>query len=212
MLNNVYLIIKRIIDLFIALFLLIITSIPILLISVVIKLFDKGPVIFKQERIGKNEEKFICYKFRTMRVDAPPDLSTKEFTDSYKYITPIGCFLRRSSLDELPQLFNVLIGNMSIVGPRPLITSEAEMHRMRRKYGVYDLKPGITGLAQVCGRDKLSDKRKAECDAIYAENVSFSVDVKIFFATLLRVIKKEDIHGATLGCLTICFFSSIIVV
>jgi O-antigen biosynthesis protein WbqP len=208
----VYLIIKRIIDLFTALFLLIITAIPMFLISLVIKLFDNGPIIFKQERVGKNKEKFICYKFRTMSVDAPHELSTKEFTDSYKYITPIGRLLRRSSLDELPQLFNVLIGNMSIVGPRPLISSEREIHRMRSEYGVYDLKPGITGLAQVCGRDSLSDERKAECDAIYAENISFLVDVKIFMATLLKVIKKEDIYGATLWCLTICFFSSIIII
>lgn len=199
MLNDRYLIIKRLIDLFIVFFLLIILCIPMILIAITIKFFDKGPVIFKQERIGKNQKKFICYKFRTMRVDAPKYLSTKEFTDSYKYITPIGRFLRRSSLDELPQLFNVLIGNMSIIGPRPLITSEIEIHRLRREYGVYHLKPGITGLAQICGRDKLSDERKAECDAIYAENISFEVDIKIFFATLLRVIKKEDIHGEILG-------------
>ena len=195
MLNDIYLIIKRAIDLFIASFLLIIACVPILLIAVSIKLFDKGPVIFSQERIGKNEKKFICYKFRTMKTDAPHNLSTKEFKDSYKYITPIGRFLRRSSLDELPQLFNVLIGNMSIVGPRPLIAEETEIHDMRRIYGVYDHKPGITGLAQICGRDKLSDKRKAECDAIYVENISFIVDAKIFFATLFKVIKKEDING-----------------
>ena len=164
-----------------------------LLIAIAIKLCDRGPIFFKQERVGKNDKLFMCYKFRTMRIDAPRKLSTKEFKDANKYITSVGRFLRRSSLDELPQLFNVLIGNMSIVGPRPLIAEEKEIHRMRRKYGVYEALPGITGLAQICGRDKLSDIRKAECDAIYAENISFTVDVKILLATLMRVIKKDDI-------------------
>ena len=130
--KDVYLIIKRVADLFLALFLLLIMIIPIFLIILMIKLYDRGPAIFKQERIGKNEKKFICYKFRTMSVDAPHELSTKEFADAYKYITPIGRFLRRSSLDELPQLFNVLKGEMSIVGPRPLIVSEYEIHIMRK--------------------------------------------------------------------------------
>lgn len=193
MLNRIYLIIKRIIDLFLAILLLISAFLPMLLIAIAIKLCDRGPIFFKQERVGKNDKLFMCYKFRTMRIDAPRKLSTKEFKDANKYITSVGRFLRRSSLDELPQLFNVLIGNMSIVGPRPLIAEEKEIHRMRRKYGVYEALPGITGLAQICGRDKLSDIRKAECDAIYAENISFTVDVKILLATLMRVIKKDDI-------------------
>lgn len=190
-------IIKRIIDLFLAFFLLIIACVPIILIAISIKLFDKGPVLFKQKRVGKDEKIFICYKFRSMKTNAPHNMSTKEFKDSYNYITPIGRFLRRSSLDELPQLFNVLIGNMSLVGPRPLIKEERDIHEMRRKYGVYNHKPGITGLAQICGRDNLSDARKAECDAIYVENISFTVDARIFFATLSRVIKREDIHTQT---------------
>ena len=197
MLNDVYMIIKRTIDLLLALLLLIIACVPILVIAISIKLFDKGPAFFKQKRVGKDEKVFICYKFRTMKTNAPHNISTKEFKDSYKYITPIGRFLRRSSLDELPQLFNVLIGNMSLVGPRPLIKEERDIHEMRRKYGVYKHKPGITGLAQICGRDMLSDVRKAECDAIYVENISFTVDAKIFLATMLRVINREDIHVQT---------------
>ena len=192
--SHMYLIIKRIIDLFLALLIIILSFLPMVIIAIAIKLCDKGPIFFKQERVGKNEKLFVCYKFRTMRIESPKNLSTKEFKDAKKYITPIGHFLRSSSLDELPQLFNVLLGNMSIVGPRPLIAEEKEIHRMRRKYGVYEALPGITGLAQICGRDKLSDVRKAECDAIYAENMSFIIDTKIFFATLMRVIKKDDIY------------------
>ena len=195
--NQIYKLLKRSTDILIAYFLLMLCYIPICIIAISIKLYDNGPAIFKQVRIGLKGKKFICYKFRTMNIDAPNDLATKDFHNSNEYITPIGAFLRRTSLDELPQLFNVLAGDMSIIGPRPLIENETDIHKMRKSLGVYEARPGITGLSQVCGRDKLSDVRKAQCDAVYVKNISFAVDVKILFATVSKVVKREDICDTT---------------
>jgi O-antigen biosynthesis protein WbqP len=164
-----------------------------LIIALLIKIDSKGPVIFKQVRIGLNGKKFVCYKFRTMRTDAPKNLSTEEFKNSEDFITPIGSFLRRTSLDEIPQLFNVLAGDMSIVGPRPLIPHEKEIHAIRKRFDVYSVRPGITGLAQICGRDRLSDIKKVECDAIYVENISFACDIQIVITTLWRVFSKDGV-------------------
>ncbi len=189
----VYLITKRALDIIIAYFMLIFSYPLMILIALGIKLCDGGPVIFRQVRIGKNEIPFVCYKFRTMRTDAPNDLSTSEFYNARDYITPIGSFLRRTSLDELPQLFNVLAGEMSIIGPRPLIPKEKNIHVIRRHGGAYSLRPGITGLAQVCGRDDLSDTSKAMCDIIYAKGISIGSDIAILTATFFNVIRGEGI-------------------
>ena len=189
-----YIFLKYFIDISIAYILLLLCYIPMIVIAVLIKITDGGPVIFRQNRIGLNGKRFVCYKFRTMRCDAPKNMSTKDFVNAGEYITPIGAFLRRTSLDELPQLFNVLAGDMSLVGPRPLIPNEKEMHALRKKFGVYNTRPGITGLAQVCGRDKLDDIRKAECDAIYVSNMCFICDLRIIFSTVQGVIKKDGIN------------------
>lgn len=186
---------KRLLDVMFAYTLLLICYIPMILIAIIIKFNDGGPVIFRQVRIGMNGKSFVCYKFRTMRCDAPSELSTAEFTNAHEYITPIGIFLRKTSLDELPQLFNILVGEMSFVGPRPLIKKERQIHNVRNKYGVYKVRPGLTGLAQICGRDNLSDLRKAECDAIYVTNMSFLSDFNIILSTIIKVIKKEGASG-----------------
>ena len=188
-----YVFLKRFFDIIITYVLLLVCYVPMMIIAILIKISDGGPVIFRQTRVGKNGRRFVCYKFRTMRCDAPHELATKEFFNADEYITPIGAFLRRTSLDELPQLFNVLAGDMSLVGPRPLIPNEKEMHVLRKNLGVYNARPGITGLAQVCGRDQLDDFRKAECDAIYVTNMSFVCDLNIMLSTVTGVLKKDGI-------------------
>ena len=179
---------KRFIDLILACAALAVTLLPMLVICILVKLTSRGEVIFKQERIGKGGEPFVCYKFRSMRADAPHDLPRTRFEEVARYVTPIGSFLRRTSLDELPQIINVLKGDMSFVGARPLIPAEEAMHIGRTKGGVYSLRPGITGLAQVRGRDTIDDSQKLGFDLEYAENLSLLLDVKIFFGTLLGAL------------------------
>lgn len=195
---------KRGLDIIIAAAGLVILAIPLAVAALSIKLCDGGRVLFKQERVGLGGRHFICYKFRTMSSDAPHDCATRELFDAEKYITPIGRFLRRASVDELPQLLNVLKGDMSIVGPRPVIPSETELVTLRENLGVYSVRPGITGLAQVRGRDNVSICRKAAYDAQYVENLSLWKDVSLVFKTLFCVfcgagiregsgVKKESV-------------------
>ncbi len=191
--GGVYPAVKRICDVLAAYILLLFLYIPMLFIAISIKLTSRGSVIFRQVRVGAGGRLFVCYKFRTMRHDAPSQLSTSEFKDSDKYVTAVGRFLRKTSLDELPQLFNVLGGDMSIVGPRPLILSEKEVHARRTELGVYSIRPGITGLAQVCGRDSLSDADKVRYDAEYADKLSFLTDLKIIFLTFFKVCSCEGV-------------------
>lgn len=188
---------KRFLDIFLSYLLLCAAYLPMLAIALAIKLSSPGKIIFKQIRVGKDGKKFVCYKFRTMREDAPPNTPTSEFSDVEDYITPIGRFLRRTSLDELPQLFNVMCGDMSLVGPRPLIPEEKDMHKKRAELGVYSIRPGITGLAQIRGRDMISDAEKLACDAEYTADLCFSQDVKILFATFIKVFSAEGIKDAT---------------
>jgi len=188
---------KAVFDIILAYFMLLLAYLPMLIISAAIYFVDGGPVIFKQLRIGKGGRPFVCYKFRTMRSDAPHNLSTEEFKNATKYITKTGAFLRKTSLDELPQLFNVLSGDMSIIGPRPLIPEENDIHEIRKKTGVYDLRPGITGLAQICGRDRLSNSRKLECDIIYKENICFATDLKILRGTVTKILKGDGVKSAS---------------
>ena len=184
---------KRLFDVVAAYIMLMIAYIPMGIIAIAIKLSSDGSVIFKQTRVGIDGRLFVCYKFRTMRSDAPSDLSTAEFSDAESYITPIGRFLRRSSLDELPQLFNVLCGDMSLVGPRPLIPREKEVHKKRAALGVYSVRPGITGLAQISGRDMLCDEEKISYDAKYVQDICLLEDTKIIFKTLKKVFASDDI-------------------
>lgn len=188
--------IKRTLDLFFGIILLILSAPILLILGIIIKLTSKGPVIFKQLRVGKNNELFYIYKFRTMRVDAP-SVATKKIQN--QYITKIGKFLRSTSLDELPQLFNVIKGDMSFVGYRPLIPEEEKVHKYRNNLEVYYIKPGITGWAQVNGRNLVYDDDKAKYDHYYLMNRSLLFDLKILAITFIKVIKREDIHVGRQG-------------
>lgn len=163
-----------------------------LIVAIAIKLTSPGPVFFRQERWGINRSRFMIFKFRTMRANAP-SLSTEQFVDSNRYVTPIGRFLRRTSLDETPQLLNVLSGKMSIIGPRPVICSEVELIEEREEYGANALLPGLTGWAQINGRDELSDKVKARYDGEYAKKISFRFDLKCFFGTIPYVLSRKGV-------------------
>ncbi len=183
---------KRIFDFTVSLLLIIFLS-PVFLIVALVVLIDSGhPVIFRQYRVGKGNKLFYIYKFRTMRVDTR-NASTDDLSEAEQAITRSGRILRKTSLDELPQLFNVLTGKMSFVGPRPLIPEEKEIRQLRKEYNVYSVRPGITGLAQVNGRDMLTAEEKALFDKEYVEKQSFLFDIKILFKTVLVVLKRENI-------------------
>ena len=191
--KRVYAKVKRALDVFFSALLLFFLAMPMLLIWLAVRISSRGEGIFRQARIGKNGKSFICYKFRTMYKSAPANTPSTEFSKVEKYVTPVGRILRRTSLDELPQLFNVIKGDMSLVGPRPLILEEAEVHRLRREYGVYSIRPGLTGLSQINGRDSLTDRRKAELDRAYLEAFGFIQDVKIIGKTVTGVISGDGI-------------------
>ncbi len=187
-----YLFWKRMLDVIFSSLLLVMLALPMVLIGAAVALSSRGGAIFRQVRIGRDGVPFTCYKFRTMVRDAPPNRPTADFPDAAHYVTPIGRFLRRTSLDELPQLFNVLRGDMSLVGPRPLIGEEWQMHRIRQERGVYNVRPGMTGLAQIHGRDSLRDSEKAAFDTRYVEQISFRTDARIVGKTLRHVLTGEN--------------------
>ncbi len=183
---------KRAFDFTVSLILIILLSPVFLLISLIV-LIDAGtPVIFRQYRVGKNNKLFYIYKFRTMRRGVK-NVATADLKDSQKYITKSGRILRKTSLDELPQLVNVLLGDMSFVGPRPLIPEEKEIRELRKEYNVYSVRPGITGWAQINGRDSLTIKEKALFDKEYIDKQSIWLDIKILFKTVFVVLKRENI-------------------
>lgn len=188
-----YLTVKRLLDFVLSLIGIVVLIPVFIIIGILIKVDSRGPVIFKQKRYGKNKQPFYIYKFRTMASDAPQNVATKDLNDSKKYITKIGAFLRRTSLDELPQLFNILLGQMTIVGPRPVVLKEENLIIARDLYGANDIKPGITGWAQINGRDLLSIEEKAKLDGYYVENMGFKMDIKCFFKTVKYVLKGEGI-------------------
>ena len=179
---------KRIEDVSIALAALVILGLPMLLVAAAIRLTSKGPALFRQKRFGKDKQLFTVYKFRTMSTKAPKNMPTNSFTNADSYITPLGGVLRKLSIDELPQLLNVIKGDMSIVGPRPVIKTEKKLISLRQKYQANSVKPGITGWAQVNGRDDLDDQRKAEMDGEYVQQLSFLTDVKIMIKTIGAVL------------------------
>ena len=185
--------VKRALDIFFSIILIIFSFPVMVIIGAAIRIDSRGGAIFKQKRMGRNGEIFVCYKFRTMYIDAPHSVPAKSFSDVSEYVTGVGAFLRRSSLDELPQLFNVLLGDMSIVGPRPLISEEEEIHRIRKSAGIYALRPGLTGLAQIKGRNLLCDSEKIENDKLYLDTVRMRLDVKIVFMTIGCVIAGKGI-------------------
>ena len=179
---------KRIEDVSIALAALVILGLPMLLVAAAIRLTSKGPALFRQKRFGKDKQLFTVYKFRTMSTKAPKNMPTNSFTNADSYITPLGGVLRKLSIDELPQLLNVIKGEMSIVGPRPVIKTEKKLINLRQKYQANSVKPGITGWAQVNGRDDLDDQRKAEMDGEYVQQLSFLTDVKIMIKPIGAVL------------------------
>lgn len=164
-----------------------------LIIAILIKLDSKGPVFFKQKRIGKNKKHFYILKFRTMRTDTPKDMPTHMLSNPEIFITRVGKFLRRSSLDELPQIINIIKGEMSIIGPRPALWNQYDLIAERDKYEANDLYPGLTGWAQINGRDELPISVKAKLDGEYVQKISFLFDLKIFFLTIISVIKSEGV-------------------
>lgn len=186
--------VKRGLDLVFAVLLVICLS-PIMLgLAIWIKLDSKGPVLFRQERVGRNGEPFTIYKFRSMSDDAPHQMATSEFDSALSYITRSGRIMRKLSLDELPQLFNVIKGEMSFIGPRPLIAKEEYVLQLRRANGAEDVTPGITGLAQVRGRDEVTDDQKAAYDGEYAKDLSFKEDCSILFKTVADVVQSRGVH------------------
>lgn len=186
---------KRVCDIIFSLIAIILLTLPMVVIALLIKLNSpKEPVLFKQIRIGKNDIPFTILKFRSMSKDAPHQMATENFENPEAYITSVGKVIRKTSLDELPQLFNVLKGDMSIIGPRPLIPMEKEVLAMRDESGASRVLPGITGLAQVHGRDEVTDENKAAYDGKYALNISILLDLSIFFKTIFDVIHGYGVH------------------
>lgn len=167
-------------------------AIPMALIALVVKLTSKGPVLYWSDRVGRENRIFKMPKFRSMRTDAP-QVATHLLRDPAAYLTPVGCFLRRSSLDELPQLFSVLYGDLSLVGPRPALFNQDDLIALRTKSRVHELVPGITGWAQVNGRDELSIPEKVRLDCEYLRTRSFWLDIKILFLTILKVARREGV-------------------
>lgn len=184
-----YRFLKRMLDILFSALLLVFLALPMACIALAVALSSRGGAIFRQERVGRNGKIFVCLKFRTMYVTAPHDRPSAEMRDG-RYVTPIGRFLRKTSLDELPQLWNVLRGEMSLVGPRPLIPCEDEVHRLRRRCGVDRLRPGMTGLAQIRGRDLLEDREKARLDTRYARRASLFGDARIVGETLWGMFRS----------------------
>lgn len=181
---RVYLCLKRAFDLFAAVFGLLLAGIPMLIIGACVWGSTKGPTLIKQERVGQYGRVFTIYKFRTMVYNAPHDVATTLLKDADSYITPVGRFLRKTSLDELPQLINVLKGEMSLVGFRPVVLTEKKLNALRQQYGVFACKPGITGLAQIRGRDDISYKEKARIDAEYVATRSIRLDLYCLMKTI----------------------------
>nr|AOP02892.1 Initial sugar transferase [Streptococcus suis]AOP02938.1 Initial sugar transferase [Streptococcus suis] len=193
-----YLILKRVIDIVISSLAIVVLSPVLLLIAVAIKLDSKGPVLFKQKRVGKNKTHFMIYKFRSMYVDAPSDMPTHLLKEPTAMITKVGGFLRKTSLDELPQLFNIFKGEMSIIGPRPALWNQYDLIEERDKYGANDIRPGLTGWAQINGRDELEIDIKAKLDGEYVKRMNLWFDIKSFFGTFVSVLKSDGVvEGGT---------------
>ncbi len=196
--------IKRLIDLVLSTIGIIVLAIPMAILALIIKITDPGPVLFKQKRVGIHKSHFELYKFRSMKMSTPRDCPTHLLENPEQYITSIGKFLRKSSLDELPQLFNIWTGKMSIIGPRPALWNQEDLIAERDKYGANDIKPGLTGWAQINGRDELEISVKAKLDGDYTAILNsgkfkgFAMDIKCFFGTITSVLKSDGVvEGGT---------------
>ena len=196
--------IKRVIDLILSLIGLIILAIPMLIVSLIIFIDDPGPVIFKQKRIGIRRTFFNCYKFRSMKMSTPHDVPTHMLENPEQYITRWGKFMRKMSIDELPQIFNIVKGDMAIVGPRPALWNQDDLADERDKYGANDVRPGLTGWAQINGRDELEIPVKARLDGDYVKVLNegkfkgFAMDLRCFFGTFISVLRHDGVvEGGT---------------
>ena len=190
--------IKRIIDILLSGLAIIILSPLLLILCIAIKLDSPGPIFFTQKRVGIHKTYFQIYKFRTMRTDTPKDMPTHMLANPEQYITKTGRFLRKTSLDELPQIFNIFKGDMSIVGPRPALWNQDDLVAERDKYGANDVTPGLNGWAQINGRDELEIPVKAKLDGEYVKKYGFTMDVRCFFGTFLSVLRQDGVvEGGT---------------
>ncbi|MDC1356352.1 sugar transferase [Pseudomonadota bacterium] len=183
---------KRYFDIILSILCIIILFFPFLCIFIIIKLDTPGPAIFYSKRFGKNKNFFLMPKFRSMKTNTP-QLATNLLNESEKYVTKIGSFLRKTSLDEIPQLWSILIGDMSFVGPRPALFNQFDLMTLREKFDIHLSTPGLTGWAQVNGRDEVSIHEKVSIERFYEDNKSFILDLKILYLTFLKVIKMKDI-------------------
>lgn len=190
--------VKRSLDILLSLVGMLVLFPFILVLVLAIKLDSQGPVLFKQTRIGIHKKTFQILKFRTMRIDTPKDTPTHLLENPEQWITKVGKFLRKTSLDELPQIWNIFVGDMSIIGPRPALWNQYDLIEERDRYGVNDILPGLTGWAQIHGRDELPIAKKAELDGYYVQHLSFGLDVRCFFGTIKSVVKSEGVvEGGT---------------
>lgn len=189
---------KRTLDIVLSFLGMLVLSPFFLLLVLAIKLDSKGPVLFKQKRVGLHKKHFYILKFRTMRIDTPKDTPTHLLENPEQWITKVGKFLRKTSLDELPQIWNIFVGDMSIIGPRPALWNQYDLIEERDRYGANDVLPGLTGWAQIHGRDELPISKKAELDGYYVQHLSFGLDVRCFFGTIKSVVKSEGVvEGGT---------------
>lgn len=195
---KIYSFFKRIFDIFCSLLAIIVLGIPMLIVAIAIKIDSKGPVLFKQDRVGKNKKIFKIWKFRSMFTNTDPNAVTHELGNATSHITKVGKFIRKTSIDELPQLFNILSGKMSIVGPRPALWNQYDLIAERDKYGANNIRPGLTGLAQISGRDELEISEKAKLDGEYMKKRGFFYDIGLIFRTIFSVFKHEGVvEGGT---------------
>lgn len=183
---------KRLVDLLLALLATCVLLIPVVIVALMVRLTSRGPIIYWSDRVGKLNRIFKMPKFRTMLVDTPA-VATHLLANPDQYLTPVGSFLRKSSLDELPQLWSILIGDMSFVGPRPALFNQDDLIALRTEKNVHTIPPGLTGWAQINGRDELPIPQKVDLDAYYLQNRSFALDIKILFLTFFKVIKRDGV-------------------
>ena len=194
----IYTFFKRAFDIFCSFIAILLLALPMLILAIAIKIDSKGPVFFKQDRIGKKKKIFKILKFRSMYTDTDPNAPTHQLNNANSHITKVGKFIRKTSLDELPQLFNIFVGQMSFVGPRPALWNQDDLVAERDKYHANDIKPGLTGLAQISGRDELDIPVKAKFDGIYVEKRGFFYDIGLLFKTFFSVFKHEGVvEGGT---------------
>jgi O-antigen biosynthesis protein WbqP len=184
--------VKRLFDLFVAILALVLLALPLCIVAIAIKLSSRGPVLYWSDRVGKDNRIFKMPKFRSMRIDTPA-VATHLLSEPDQYLIPIGSFLRKTSLDELPQLWSILVGDMSLVGPRPALFNQEDLITLRTERGVHALVPGLTGWAQINGRDELSIADKVDFDAAYLRSQSFVLDLTILWKTFMQVWKRDGI-------------------